>query len=92
MSALERSVRVPDDVICRELEGEAVILNLASSTYFGLDVVGTRIWHLCETHGSLGVVLTAMQAEFDAPRETLQIDLLAFVDDLVSKGLLLTDN
>jgi len=86
--ALDRIVRVPDDVLFRELQGEAVILNLASSTYFGLDEVGTRIWQLCEAHGSLQVVLDSMQREFDAPDDTLQLDLLTFVDELVSKGLL----
>jgi len=87
-AALDRIVRVPDDVLFRELHGEAVILNLASSTYFGLDAVGTRIWQLCEAHGSLQAVLEAMQREFDASGDKLQLDLLMFVDELVSKGLL----
>jgi len=34
----------PTDVLMRELDGEAVILDLKSETYFGLDDVGTRIW------------------------------------------------
>jgi hypothetical protein len=86
--ALEQSVRIPVDVVFRELQGEAVILSLASSTYFGLDAVGTRIWQLCEAHGSLKTVLDAMQHEFDAPDETLRSDLLTFVDELLDKGLL----
>jgi hypothetical protein len=86
--ALEQAVRIPSDVMFRELQGEAVILNLASSTYFGLDQVGTRIWQLCATHASLRVVWEAMQHEFDAPSEMLQVDLLAFVDELVAQGLL----
>jgi hypothetical protein len=89
-AALTQIVHVPDDVLFRELQGEAVILNLASSTYYGLDAVGTRIWQLCEAHGSLQAVLDAMQREFDAPGETLQSDLLTFVDDLLARGLLAT--
>jgi hypothetical protein len=85
---LDQIVRVPNDVLFRELQGEAVILSLASSTYFGLDAVGTRIWQLCEAHGSLQTVLDAMQREFDAPGETLQSDLLTFVDELLARGLL----
>ena len=86
--ALEQSVRIPNDVVFRELQGEAVILNLASSMYFGLDAVGTRVWQLCEAHGSLRSVLEAMQQEFEASGETLRVDLLAFVDELLTKGLL----
>jgi len=88
VTTLEHTVRVPEDVVFRELQGEAVILNLASSTYFGLDAVGTRIWQLCETHGVLHVVLDAMQQEFDAAPETLRSDLRAFIDALTAKGLL----
>ncbi len=86
--ALGQSVRIPADVVFRELQGEAVILNLKSSMYFGLDAVGTRVWQLCEAHGSLQAVWEAMQREFDAPGETLRADLLAFVDELLAKGLL----
>ena len=89
MSAiLDQIVRVPDDVVFREMQGEAVILNLASSSYFGLDTVRTRIWQLCEAHGSLRAVWEALQQEFDAPADALRSDLLIFVDDLLAKGLL----
>ena len=85
---LDKSVRIPDDVVFRELQGEAVILSLESSTYFGLDPIGTRIWQLCETHGSLRAVFDAMHDEFDASDDVLQADLLAFVDELSANGLL----
>jgi hypothetical protein len=86
-ASLDRSVRVAKDVVFRELDGEAVILNLESGRYFGLDPVGTRIWQICEGSGSLRSVWQAMQDEFDAPAEQLQADLLAFVDQLSSEGL-----
>jgi hypothetical protein len=86
-TTLDSSVHIPEDVVFRELQGEAVILNLSSSTYFGLDPVGTRIWQLCEAHGSLRSVWEAMQQEFEAPADALRSDLLAFVDALSAKGL-----
>jgi Coenzyme PQQ synthesis protein D (PqqD) len=82
------AVCVPEDVIFRELNGEAVILNLHNGTYFGLNSVGMRIWQLCEQHGSLREVWEAMQREFDASGDALQSDLLAFVNELSSKQLL----
>jgi hypothetical protein len=84
---LDRSIRIPEDVVFRELQGEAVILSLESSMYFGLDPVGTRIWELCVTHGSLRAVWEAMQEEFDAPADALEADLLTFVDELSANGL-----
>lgn len=41
--SLTSRVRIRDDVLSRDLQGEAVILNLNTGLYFGLDPVGTRI-------------------------------------------------
>ena len=86
-ASLDASVHIPSDVIFRELDGEAVILNLASGVYFGLDPVGTRIWQLCQEHGSVRSVWEAIQREFDESADVLQSDLLSFLDELCSKGL-----
>ena len=86
-ASLDRSVQIAGDVVFRELDGEAVILNLESGVYFGLDPIGTRIWQLCQEHASLRPVWEAMQREFDESAETLQSDLLAFIDELSTRGL-----
>src|ERR1700730_9328040 len=86
-ASLDRSVQIAGDVVFRELEGGPFILNLESGVYFGLDPIGTRIWQLCQEHASLQSVWEAMQREFEASAETLQFDLLAFVDELSTRGL-----
>jgi hypothetical protein len=89
MSALtlDAAVHVPEDVIFRELDGEAVILNLDTGIYFGVDAVGTRMWQLLEAGASLRDVWIALQAEYDAAPARLERDLLDFVDSLRAKGL-----
>jgi len=47
-ASLDRSVRVGKDVMFRELDGEAVLLNLESGKYYGLDPVGSRIWQFVQ--------------------------------------------
>ena len=76
-----------EDVVSRELEGEAVMLNLESGVYFGLNEIGTRIWALIQEHGSLRKVFEAMQREYDVAPETLEKDLLRLVGELRGKGL-----
>lgn len=34
------NIRIPRDVVFRDLSGEGVLLNLATGTYFELDEVG----------------------------------------------------
>ena len=75
------------DAVFRDLDGEAVILHLASGTYFGLNSVGTRIWQLMEQDGRLTVVLGELREEYDAPPDVLERDLLELVERLVEARL-----
>jgi hypothetical protein len=85
--SLESRVAISDDVVFRELEGEAVILNLESGTYFGLDPVGTRIWSLLQEDGSLRRAFEALLQEYDVAPEKLEGDILRLVEELRAKGL-----
>ena len=87
---LASSLRVAEDVVFRELDGEAVILNLASGVYFGLDQVGTRIWQLIEQHGGLRDVLARLREEYDASPDVLEHDLVDLASQLAAKGLVVS--
>jgi coenzyme PQQ synthesis protein D (PqqD) len=85
--SLQTTVRASDDVVVRELDGEAVLLNLESGMYFGLDPVGTRVWQLIDQHHRLSAVVKSMCEEFDAPPETIERDVLRLVSELVEKRI-----
>ena len=87
MPTLASRVRVNDDVLFQELQGEAVVLNLKSGVYFGLDPVGTRIWQLFAAHESLSEIAHAIVAEYDVTEDRSAADLLALVTDLERNGL-----
>lgn len=79
-------VRSPD-VLMQEVGGEAVLLDLASEQYFGLDLIGTRIWALLGETGTLETVHARLCAKYDAPPERIATDLLALMQALVDAGL-----
>lgn len=83
-------VIVPDGVMAREIDGETVILNLDTGTYFGLDAVGTEIWRAIKTHGLLQEVFASLELEYDVDAATLRADLLQLVNQMCEKGLLQT--
>lgn len=87
MATLASRVRVNDDVLFQELQGEAVLLNLKSGVYFGLDPVGTRIWQLFAKHEVLSEVAQAVVAEYDVAADKCSADLLKLVDDLEKQEL-----
>ncbi len=84
---MDSRVRVNDDVLFQELQGETVLLNLNSGVYFGLDPVGTRVWHLIVEKEQLAEVARSIAAEFDVSEEQCAADLLALVTKLESRGL-----
>ena len=84
-------LRIPSDVVFRDLAGESVLLNLSTSTYFGLDAVGTRLWHLIADHGSTALAIETLLAEYDVDGLQLQKDVEALINQLLAKGLLTTD-
>jgi hypothetical protein len=76
------------DVLFQNLGGEAVLLDLKTETYFGLNPVGTRMWELI-TGGDtrLGDAVDTLLGEFDVERERLQADLLRLAGELAAAGL-----
>lgn len=84
-------LRIADDVVFRDLAGESVLLNLSTGTYFGLDAVGTRLWHLLKEQGSAAAAIATLQREYDVDERRLQQDVAALISQLLAKGLLTTD-
>ena len=91
MATLESRISVPEDVLFRDLSGEAVVLNLETGKYYGLDEVGTRMWSLLTQHGRVEPAYQALLDEYDVAEEQLRQDVLSLVDELASHGLLQVD-
>ena len=85
--AFSSRVRSADNVLIRELEGESVLLNLDSESYFGLDDVATRMWSVLTTSESIQDSWEVLVGEYDVSRERLREDLAALVKELKENGL-----
>jgi hypothetical protein len=80
-------IEIEENVLFRELNGEAVILNVETGNYFGLDHVGTRAWTLIREHKALSKVVGLMEAEYEVSRDALRNDLVALAKELSAHGL-----
>ncbi len=85
--ALKSRVRVHEDVLFQELQGEVVLLNLNSGMYFGLDPVGARMWQLIVEKEELEAVARSIVEDFEVGEAQCAADLLALVEKLESRGL-----
>ena len=86
--SFENRARIPEDVLLSELDGESVLLNLKTETYFGLDEVGTRMWAAVTSAESIQAAYDTLTEEYDVEPERLREDLSAILDKLVEHGLL----
>jgi hypothetical protein len=91
MTDLTTRITVPESVLFRDLDGEAVLLETGTGRYYGLNEVGTRMWSLLHLHGEIGAVCLALLAEYEVPEDRLREDLERFVETLAARGLVRTD-
>lgn len=85
--SLTSCLRIPEGILSHNLQGEEVILNLNTGVYFGLDPIGTRIWHLIHEQQSLQKVLGTLLEEYAVTEVPCTQDLLNLVVQMRKKGL-----
>lgn len=76
------------DVTWSAVEGEAVLLDLATGFYFSLNRVGTVMWELMDGKATLGAIHVAVCNRFNVEPATAWEDLLALVRRLHGEKLL----
>lgn len=75
-------------VLCRIIEDEAVLLDLDSGQYYGLNSVGTRIWQLLAADHALPSICDLLVQEFEVSKQAAAVDVPAFMEMLLEKRLL----
>jgi coenzyme PQQ synthesis protein D (PqqD) len=74
------------------MAGEAIVLNMKSGVYFGMDQVAALIWNLIEKPHTVAEIREAIMKEYEVDAETCDQDLMSFIDNLESAGLIEIDN
>ena len=70
-----------------DLNGEAAILHLDQSVYFGLKGVGAEIWMALEKPQSFADLKDRVCKEFDVDATRAEADLMKFLSELETAGL-----
>jgi Coenzyme PQQ synthesis protein D (PqqD) len=66
-------------VINEVIDGEAIMINLATGSYYSLDRVGAEVWALVETSMSVDGIVAALGRRYDAAPD----DIRRGVEDLL---------
>jgi Coenzyme PQQ synthesis protein D (PqqD) len=81
-------VAVNPNQVSSDLVGEAVILNLQSGTYYGLNAVGASVWNLIQSPKTVDQIREVLLEEYDVAPEVCDRDLHQLLEDLHNVGLI----
>lgn len=76
-------------VTSKIIDGEAIIINLASGMYYSLDRTGALLWMLISGGYSLGESADVLSARYSVPVDRAGEDVNRLVNDLVNQNLVL---
>lgn len=85
---LQATWRKPANVLVREVGGEAVLLDLDTEKYFGLDEIGTIVLREVEAGSTLAQTIATIVESYDASEDVVRTDVENLVTALVERGLL----
>lgn len=81
-------VKINEDVLFQNLEDGAVLLNIDTEQYFGLDEVGTSIWNTLNENDSVEEAYQKLLDEYDVEPAKLHQDLHDLINKLGEHKLL----
>lgn len=88
MNLLDHNIRVSPKVAARIVDGQAVVVEPRSGMVNVLNEVGARMWELADGSRTASEIIDLLVEEFDAEPGQIRVDTLAFMADLLGKGLL----
>jgi hypothetical protein len=81
-------LRVAPDALFRLVGEEGVLLNLNTGLFLGLNPVGTRMWSVLTSAGSIQGAYDELLREYDVDAARLRADLDEFIDQLLGQKLI----
>jgi Coenzyme PQQ synthesis protein D (PqqD) len=91
MIGTDSRFRRKDRVLTQRAAGKWILLNLDDGQYYALDEISGRIWELCDGSRSVASMVTAICEDFEASPDTVEADVLSFLDELVNEELVLAE-
>lgn len=73
----------------RMIKDEAVIIDLSNSMLYSLNIVASLIWKMIDGKTTIEQIVENIEQEFDVERLVAENDCTEFINDFISKGLIL---
>ncbi len=81
------NLMISPDVLIQEVGDEIVLLDLSSSTYYGLNRVGACVFKCIKEGKDFNKTLEILLDQFEVEREELERDLSQLLEELLARRL-----
>jgi len=78
-------------ILCTELDDEAVLLDLDTKCYYGLNEIALEIWKLINGERKINSIAEDICEKFDVTPDKALISINRLVKELEENGLVTTD-
>jgi Coenzyme PQQ synthesis protein D (PqqD) len=85
---LECTVQRTSDVVAAEAGQDIVMVNIATSSYYGVSKIAREIWEAIERPKRISELIDDLTATYNVDRSLCEEETLSFLRDLLSEGLL----
>lgn len=82
------ALTIRKDLLTHQLDGQAVLLDLASGKYLGLNETGAIVWALLLQGTEPSEVANRLARTFSVELEAAQSDVDRFIADLMQRGFI----
>ena len=89
LPTLQSTVSRNPDIVTNEIDGDMVMMSITEGSFFGLNAVGSAIWHLLETPASIETIIAHVLEKFEVSEEQCQTDILNFIENMINNKTLL---
>jgi len=92
---IKNHFKISDEIISKEIEGELVIVPLKAGIgkldecLFSLNETGKIVWEMLDGTESLEKIIENLSIEFGVSKEKIGSDVLALIEKLLSKELII---
>ena len=81
-----------DEIAAEILDGEAIIINLATGSYYSMADSAALVWQAVEHHCSLEEIAHRLTTHYDAPLDRARADVAALAERMLTEKIAIPSN
>ncbi|MBS1157645.1 MAG: Coenzyme synthesis protein (PqqD) [Proteobacteria bacterium] len=86
---IDSIIRRNDELLTAEVDGELVMMSIASGQYFGLDDIGARIWELLGEPLKIAELCIRLAQEYAVETSVCERDVLALLHTMEKHDMII---